>query len=84
MTGWNLPPGCSVRDIPGNHPEDEADEALAEMISDKFKNNLDESTLDKLIEWAYELRSDAYSKGYAQCMADDKLAREENVIVDSM
>jgi hypothetical protein len=23
VTGWNLPPGCSVRDIPGNGPEDE-------------------------------------------------------------
>ncbi len=23
MTGWNLPPGCNVSDIPGNRPEDE-------------------------------------------------------------
>lgn len=21
MTGWNLPPGCNVSDIPGNEPE---------------------------------------------------------------
>lgn len=24
MTGWNLPPGCSVSDLPGNRPIDEA------------------------------------------------------------
>lgn len=23
MTGWNLPPGCNVNDIPGNRPEDQ-------------------------------------------------------------
>lgn len=23
MTGWNLPPGCEVSDIPGNRPYDE-------------------------------------------------------------
>jgi hypothetical protein len=23
MTGWNLPPGCNVSDIPGNRPIDE-------------------------------------------------------------
>jgi hypothetical protein len=21
VTGWNMPPGCNVRDIPGNSPE---------------------------------------------------------------
>ena len=24
MTGWNLPPGCEVSDLPGCTPEDEA------------------------------------------------------------
>ena len=24
MTGFNLPPGCEVSDLPGNRPEDEA------------------------------------------------------------
>lgn len=23
MTGWNMPPGCNVSDIPGNRPGDE-------------------------------------------------------------
>lgn len=28
MTGFNMPPGCSVNDIPGNRPEDIEQEAL--------------------------------------------------------
>ena len=27
-SGWNLPPGCFERDLPGNRPEDEAFEAF--------------------------------------------------------
>lgn len=30
MTGFNLPPGCNVSDIPGNRPEDERWEAILE------------------------------------------------------
>jgi len=30
MTGFNLPPGCNVSDIPGNRPEDELADAIAE------------------------------------------------------
>lgn len=30
MTGFNLPPGCNVSDIPGNRPEDMLEEAIAE------------------------------------------------------
>ncbi len=33
MGGYNLPPGVSVRDIPGNRPEDE----LAEMIAEGWR-----------------------------------------------
>jgi len=28
MTGFNLPPGCNVSDIPGNRPEDVEFEAI--------------------------------------------------------
>jgi hypothetical protein len=28
MTGYNLPPGCNTSDIPGNRPEDAAEEAF--------------------------------------------------------
>jgi hypothetical protein len=30
MTGFNMLPGCNVRDIPGNRPKDLAEEAFVE------------------------------------------------------
>lgn len=32
MGGWNLPPGVSVSDIPGNRPEDEEWERLWDRL----------------------------------------------------
>jgi len=32
---WNLPPGCSPRDIPGNRPEDEAWERAMEEAQER-------------------------------------------------
>lgn len=37
MTGFNMPPGCSESDIPGNTPEDEAWEKL---IDEMFQSGL--------------------------------------------
>lgn len=34
MTGWNMPPGANVSDIPGNRPEDLLDEWLWERGED--------------------------------------------------
>jgi len=34
MAGFNLPPGCSVSDIPGNRPEDEKIEAAYDLIDE--------------------------------------------------
>lgn len=33
--GWDLPPGCSTSDIPGNRPEDEAWEVILNGFWDK-------------------------------------------------
>ena len=35
LFGWDLPPGVSVSDIPGNRPEDEAWENIYENFWDK-------------------------------------------------
>lgn len=44
--GWDLPPGCSVNDIPGNRPEDAEWEKLeAEFWSNK--NNCSDELWDK-------------------------------------
>jgi hypothetical protein len=36
MTGFNLPPGCSVRDLPGNSPEAERAEAAELALMEKL------------------------------------------------
>jgi hypothetical protein len=36
MTGWNLPPGVNVNDIPGNRPEDMIEEAFWEALAQKL------------------------------------------------
>lgn len=38
MTGWNMPPGVDVCDIPGNRPEDMALETAIESICDDFSD----------------------------------------------
>jgi hypothetical protein len=37
MTGFNLPPGCSVTDIPGNRPQDEAWEVAVNWMADAIQ-----------------------------------------------
>src|SRR5262245_32026427 len=75
----NLPPGCSVRDIPGNRPEDQAAEALAESMYDALDQldlQLPEPYLDVLVEWAMKLHSDAFAAGYAAHIAAVAEARQ--------
>jgi len=36
MSGFNLPPGCSVNDIPGNRPEDGVAERLEELFAEAW------------------------------------------------
>ena len=51
MTGWNLPPGCSVRDLPGNSPAEQGEERHSPMRSaDKFETKMSEELLNELIE----------------------------------
>jgi hypothetical protein len=35
MTGWNMPPGVGPGDIPGNGPEDEADEKFWDTVHER-------------------------------------------------
>ena len=38
MSGWNLPPGCSVSDLPGNRPSDARAEAIYDAIYAALEN----------------------------------------------
>lgn len=42
MTGFNLPPGCKVSDLPGNRPEDEAFEKALQEAEEELCVNCDE------------------------------------------
>jgi hypothetical protein len=79
MTGWNLPPGCNVSDIPGNRPEDEAAEALWDTIADILTlGGVDCNTeaavmmIDKLTK----LVGDTYGEGYQTGGADAEMAQQ--------
>jgi hypothetical protein len=78
MTGFNLPPGCNVSDIPGNRPEDLADEEFWEALfqhpdlpSDHLPEEWwEDEGLTKLVKIVRDL---AYSRGYGEGAADDAL-----------
>lgn len=75
MTGFNLPPGCNVSDIPGNSPSDEAAEALASAIYEALQLP-DTRETDEIVERLMKLISDVYTDGYARGAADESRARE--------
>lgn len=72
---FNMPPGVSVNDIPGNRPEDLAEEAwwdkLGELCPDVPEEVWDDERVQKLVESARDL---AYSTGYDEGRAEAELA----------
>lgn len=79
MPEFNMPPGVSVNDIPGNRPEDLAEEAwwekLGELCPDVPQSIWDDEVVQKLVESARDL---AYSTGYDEGRADAALAAVES------
>jgi len=76
MTGWNLPPGCRVTDLPGNEPEDPVWEKLSDILYEHLDSPLTEkmieSVFDKVMELINEVRGDAYRDG----VSDEAMARD--------
>ena len=79
MTGFNLPPGVSVSDLPGNSPAELAAEALSEAIYSQFPESLSAQECDKLEAWITTLIGKAYSEGYSQGAADNSAAHEDEI-----
>lgn len=48
MTGWNLPPGVNVNDIPGNRPEDEAYEVFWEKLDEEFQSRYGKKAIETI------------------------------------
>lgn len=58
MTGFNLPPGCEVHHIPGNRPEDEAEDAFWEALDQKMIETVGDDRyqeLQALIDEQYDV-----------------------------
>lgn len=84
MTGFNLPPGCSVSDIPGNRPEDMAEEAWWEAFDKACEQQsveIPQEAYDS--DWfaqALVLARDlGYTQGANEQRLDDELARAEEM-----
>ena len=76
MTGFNLPPGCSVRDLPGCSAADEAAEAMYDAIYDVLgRAEIDVDNMgergEKLADDIAKLIESAWADGYARGMADE-------------
>jgi hypothetical protein len=61
MMSSNLPPGCSVSDIPGNRPED----AEWEEMNDCLFQVLDQQGFEALVDKVLERVHEAYNAGYS-------------------
>lgn len=71
MTGFNLPPGCNVSDLPGNTPEDVKQEAIEDSffqdkITDKEWKLIEDGDrydiVRKAIWYGYEIRNKEQSE----------------------
>src|SRR5262245_27375960 len=74
MTGFNMPPGCNVSDIPGNSPVDQAAEAQWEhvynMLNDKLECKISESEIEILTSQVVDLLDKVRSEGYCEGVRD--------------
>ena len=57
MSGWNLPPGCSLADLPGNRPEDREMEVLyvkLDQFLQEFARTNGYPVLVKMLSWWWD------------------------------
>jgi hypothetical protein len=80
--GWDLPPGCSANDLPGNRPEDQASEAFydafyeAELDIRTANPSMGDDYVEALAAWVYAQTGKSFGDGYAQGAADERTAAE--------
>ena len=92
MTGFNLPPGCSVRDLPGNTEADLAAEALGDAAYNWIDQHaalaaLSDGEKDDLAVSICRLIDETASAAVARANADNQmaadLASQDVVTIDS-
>jgi len=78
MTGFNLPPGCRVSDIPGNRPEDDENEAFWELVDVKAAElgivgfDSSDGPMNALIQY---VRDTVYTQGFEDGRAEEQMAQ---------
>jgi restriction endonuclease Mrr len=84
MTGWNLPPGCSTRDLPGNTREEEEaevayDEIAMQLVEAKLIDQftVDEEWFDKLVMFIMRKQGEAYGEGYREGGREERSHQEQ-------
>lgn len=90
MTDFNLPPGCRVSDIPGNRPEDEANEVFWDILIGKMKENHKGLSTpeeawyenDELIKLVEITRTLAFAEGFEQGRAEGQI--EASTMMEAM
>ena len=74
MTSFNLPPGCSVNDIPGNRPEDAEDEAFWAALAERMSLDIPDNLYDA--DWFMEAINVARDLGYHAGAAEARYEAE--------
>lgn len=86
MTGFNLPPGCNVSDIPGNRPEDTAEEAFWDALTERCKEAGPHTArnLERLLNAPHDYmrvirlaRDLGLMEGFAQGRDEERMAQAE-------
>lgn len=87
MTGFNLPPGCNVSDIPGNRPEDLAAEAAYEALCEELETSKlvdpiqdDEEWADRLVMFILRKMGEAHQAGWNGAVNEQKSHEEQQAI----
>jgi hypothetical protein len=87
MTGWNLPPGVNVNDIPGNRPEDVEEEEFWDALDKQFQKDYpyqwatirkifeSDEYDDAIIDYIRVARDIAFNAGYNAGQADEAMYR---------
>lgn len=75
--GWDLPPGCSINDIPGNRPEDialeDAEQKIVDELFDAKASICDYELIAVLIKPVVEI----YQKEIAKVQKEDNANHAE-------
>lgn len=81
--GWDLPPGVTTSMLPGNSPEEQAAEALAEKVFEMLEvagmtgKGIEQSSIDSVVEKISAMLGVAYGDGFKQGQLDAALASEQ-------